>query len=914
VTIRLKTRAMRALSLSSHYVAKLSQGVKLPQPRKLHSGPTRTPDPSLVIPESSLPSQARVVIAGAGMIGNSVAYHLIQRGWSDIVIIDKNNVADGTSRHGSGMLGLFRPQHERKIVQYCIDLYGELQEKGYDLGLEHCGSINIATTKERMTSLKRRASAYRPTGVECHLVSPQEMKSLHPHLNVEDVLGGVWIPKDSCVDAGKVSEVFAYLASEGGAKFVSKCGVNHVKIKKTQTHDENAKNVRVTGVDTDQGHIACEYFINCAGIWAREIGKMGDVAVRIPICAAEHFFMTFASIPELEGAKLPNIRDYDNFLYARQSGNQYMIGAYESQARPWDVTKHGMDPEWEAVKEEHWLHFTPYIQSAIHRLPILKAVEYDYLLDTPDAFTPDGRWILGETPEVSNYFVCAGMNGNSLRGAGGVGKAVADWIVKGYPPADMLQFEVQRFTSLHNNQRFLRERAKEIVGRHYQLEFPLVSEFKYGRKIRSSPIYSECEARGAVFGERMGFERPLYFDPYHHREDPPAQLPQGTFGKPAFFDHIENEYLACREGVGLIDMSSFNKIILKGGDDKTGVVEYLQRLCSNDVDIPVGGIVPTGMQNEGGGYENDCLLIRRDVNNFFMVSPTQQQTRILEWLENHLPEDNSVGLQDVTSMYTVLSVVGPKSKDLIEELSGEDMAMTPFTFKEANVGYASGVMVMAVTNTGEPGYSLYIPSEFALQIYDNLMKIGRDYGIRNVGHLALRFLRIEKSIPFWAEELTSRSNPIEVNRTYKVKFEKEYFIGKDALIKQRQEGVFRRLVQFHLEDFDKDTDIWPWGGEAVYRNNQFVGFTTSTAYGFTLHKMVALGFVQHPDTIAGGKMPVESSWITDKSASWSMDIAGKMFPVSVHIHPPALPIVTQDSQTKSRYPSVQLLEKVERAA
>jgi len=871
------------------------------------------------IPQSSLPSHAQVVIAGAGMIGNSVAYHLVQRGWSDIVIIDKGSVADGTSKYGSGMLGLFRPQHERKIVQYCIDLYQSLQEQGYDLGLEHCGSVNLAASQDRLISLQRRASGYRPTGVECHLVGPKEIRDLHPHVNTDDILGGVWIPKDACVNAGKVSEVLAFLASEGGAKFVSGCGVKKVLTKKSSnsftdpTMHHLSKHVKVTGVDTDIGHISCDYFVNTAGIWAREIGRMMDTPVRIPICPAEHFFMTFKPTPELENNKLPNVRDYDSQMYVRQFGSSYMMGAFETHARPWDVTKHGIDPDWNQIKEEHWIHFEPYIRAAMHRLPILKETQYDFLLNTPDAFTPDGRWILGETPEVGNYFVCAGMNGNSLQGAGGVGKAVADWIVKGYPPGDMLQFEVQRFTSLHNNSRFLSERAKEVVGKHYQLEYPLVSEFKFGRKIRSSSIYSECEARGAVFGEKMGWERALYFDPYHHREDPPAELPEGSFGKPDFFDHIEDEYLVCREGVGLIDMSSFAKFIVRG--DKTSVVNYLQMLCSNDVNIPVGGIIPTGMQNEGGGYENDCLLIRRDTNSFFMVSPTQQQTRILEWMENHLPEDNSVGLQDVTSMYTVLSIAGPKSKDLMEELSGEDMTMHPFTYKEVNVGYASGVMVMAVTNTGEPGYSLYIPSEFALQIYDNLMKVGRDYGIRNVGHMAMRFLRIEKFIPFWAEELTSITTPNEVNRTFKVKFDKEYFIGKDALLKQKNEGVFKRLVQFHLEDFDKDEDIWPWGGEAVYRNGEFVGFVTSTAYGFTLHKMVALGFVQHPLTLGGEKTPVEAAWIADRTASWTIDIAGKMCPVTVHLHPPKMPIITQegaaaDYKPKKHYPNVQLLKKI----
>jgi len=590
-----------------------------------------------------------------------------------------------------------------------------------------------------------------------------------------------------------------------------------------------------------------------------------------------------------------------------------MMGAFESLARPWDVTRHGIDPEWNQIKEEHWIHFEPYIRAAMHRLPVLKETQYDFLLNTPDAFTPDGKWIFGETPEVGRYFVCAGMNGNSLQGAAGVGHAVANWIVKGYPPGDMLNFEVQRFTAQHNNTRFLSERSKEVVGKHYKLQYPLVSEFTYGRKIRSSTIHSELEARGGVFGEKMGWEIALYFDPYHHREDPPAELPEGSFTKPEFFDHVEDEYHVCREGVGLIDMSSFAKFIIKG--EKEAVVSYLQKLCSNDVNIPVNGIIPTGMQNAGGGYENDCLLVRRDQNSFFMVSPTQQQTRILEWMENHLPEDNSVGLQDVTSMYTVLSLAGPKSKDLMEELSGESMSMHPFTYKEVNVGYASGVMVMAVTNTGEPGYSLYIPSEFALQIYDNLMKVGRDYGIRNVGQLAMRFLRIEKFIPFWADELSAIVTPNEVNRTFKVKFDKENFIGKEALLKQKNEGVFKRLVQFHLEDFDKDDDIWPWGGESVYRNGEFVGSVTSSAYGFTLHKMVALGFVKHPDTMKGEKTPVEAGWIGDRTASWTIDIAGKMCPVSVHLHPPKMPIISQDGaaadyKPKKHSTNVQLLKQV----
>jgi len=878
------------------------------------------------IPESELPKHAQVVIAGAGMIGNSVAYHLVQQGWSDIVIIDKGRVAKGTSRYGSGVLGLFRPSYERRLVEYCIDLYTDLQKQGYDLGLEHCGSVNLATTKDRMISLRRRASSYRPTGVECHVIDKSEMNKLHPYLNTEDVVGGVWIPQDATVDAGKVSEVFAHFACQGGAKFVSGCGVKEVLTHSdtgaplgmtSMTFNKNVcsnKHIKVTGVHTDKGTISCDYFVNCAGVWAREIGRLMNPPVRIPICPAEHFFLTFQPRRELDGKKLPNVRDYDSRIYLRQNGSAFMLGVFEKQARPWDVTKHGQESDWNQIKEDHWLHLEPYIRAALRRIPILKETAYDFLINTPDAFTPDGRWILGETPEVANYFVCAGMNGNSLQGAGGVGKSVAEWMVTGKPPKQMLKFEVQRFTSLHNNSKFLYERSKEVSGRHYQLHYPMINEFNYGRKIRTSPIFSELESRGGVFGERMGWERAIYFNPSHHRDDPPSELPSGSWRKPEFLDILEDEYLVCREGVGLMDMSSFAKFIIRG--ENRAVINYLQKLCSNDIDVPVGGVVPTGMQNEKGGYENDCLLIRRE-NSFFMVSPTQQQTRILEWMDNHLPEDNSINLQDVTSMYTVISLVGPKSKDLMEEMSGVDMTMQPFSYKEINVGYASGVMVLAVTNTGEPGYSIYIPSEFALQIYDNFMKIGRDYGIRNVGHLAMRMLRIEKFIPFWGEELTADTTPNESNKTFKVKFDKEYFIGKEVLVKQKNEGVLKRLVQFHLEDFNKDRDIWPWGGEAIYRNGEFVGFVSSTAWGFTLQKMVALGFVRHPASIAGTPTPVHSAWLADKTAKWCLDVAGEMVPISAHLHPPNLPIITQESarnnykHKKKHTPTVQLLKQIQ---
>lgn len=705
--------------------------------RQLHHNPDTIPNApphgDLRIPlENELPSKAQVVIAGSGMIGNSVAFHLTQVGFKDIVVIDKAQVAGGTSRTGSGMLGMFRPSHERKIVRYCIDLYRTLQQKGFQIGLVECGSLNLAATKDRMVSIQRRAARYKPTGLECHVLTKQELQEFHPFLYTEDLQGGVWVPEDAVVHPKFLSEVLAYLAYQGGTRFVGNTNVVQVLSDSSDMLGPTSNiNYRVSGVETEYGVIDCEYFVNCGGIWAREIGKRSDPPVKVPICPAEHFFLTFKSIPEMGGKHLPNVRDYDNHTYLRTLGNTFMMGAFERKARYWELKDLANphthmpgveDADLTGISEEHWRHMSPYISSITNRFPILKQTAYEMFINTPDAFTPDGRWLIGQAPEIGNYFVCAGMNGNPLQGAGGVGFLIAELMANKISSSSLLDFELARFTSLHNNPKFLKERTAEVVARHYEIRYPFMNEFKYGRKIRTSPIHRELESRGAVFGERMGWERPLYFDPYHKRDDPPSEAPRGTFGKPEYFDYIEEEYNACREGVGVIDMSSFAKFIIAG--DKKSVVEYLQMLCSNDVDIPVGAIIPTGMLNEFGRYENDCMLVRKSNSSYFMVSPTPQQTRTFEWMENRLPSDSSVALQDVTSMFTVLTVAGPKSKDLMQEITNSDMDMHPFTYKYVNMGYASGVMVFAVTQTGEPGFSLYIPTEYALHLYDKIMAIG----------------------------------------------------------------------------------------------------------------------------------------------------------------------------------------------
>ncbi|XP_047474686.1 pyruvate dehydrogenase phosphatase regulatory subunit, mitochondrial-like isoform X1 [Penaeus chinensis] len=863
--------------------------------------------PSDVRFASSLPTQAQVVICGAGVVGNSIAYHLTREGWTDVVVLDQNEIGSGTSHSGSGVLGLFKPSSERQIVTYSVNLIKTLQEQGHNLGFKQCGSLNLAQTRDRAVALKRRLAYTKPSGLECEWLDRHEIKRLHPHLYTGDLEGGVWVADDAVANPSAVCSTLAMLAQMQGAFYMEGCSVLRV-ITDEIPHSQIVP--KVTQIVTSHGNIHCEYFVNASGMWARNLGEKSSPKVRVPAFPAEHFYLHTEKVMEALDA-LPVVRDYDSHTFCLTRNQEFVVGGFEKDAKP--AFGSGIPSNWRETLEGDDEHFRTIREAAEHRLPVLKESQYKPLINAPDNFTPDGKWILGETPEIDNYFVAVGMNGNSLQGAGGAGQAIAEWIMYGSLSKEMLPFDVRRFVDLHNNRRYLKERTREVVGRHYDILYPGQCEYKYARKLRCSPINSEQEARGAVFGTRMGFERPLYFDITHKRGDPPAQMPEGTFGKPSFIDCVREEYHACREGVGVIDLSSFTKIeITSVGFDKyrqfdaeetksaadslyrsksagNQVVEYMQKLSCNDVNMPVGGVIHTGMLNERGGYENDCLLIRRADNRYLMLAPTTQQTRIMDWMRRQITAEACVSVSDITSMYTVLCVVGPKSKEMLSLMCNTDLNFYGHMAKEINIAYASGVIVLSFTQVGEPGYTLLIPSEYTLHIYSQLMKIGHDYGIRNVGMMTMRALRVEKFIPFWAEELDSTVTPYEAGRGYKVKLNKEYFIGKFALMRQANQGISKRLVHFTLEDtFDPDEDTWPWGGEPIYRNNIYVGNTTSTAFGFTLNKMVCLGWVKHTD----GRV-MSPDYILGNSR-FEIDIGGRRVAAKASLQPPKMPVVKKD--------------------
>ncbi|KAM4639085.1 pyruvate dehydrogenase phosphatase regulatory subunit, mitochondrial isoform 6-T11 [Amazona ochrocephala] len=515
-------------------------------------------------------------------------------------------------------------------------------------------------------------------------------------------------------------------------------------------------------------------------------------------------------------------------------------------------------------------------------MPDLEALQIMQLVNCPESFTPDMRCIMGESPTVRGYFVLAGMNSAGISYGGGAGKYLAEWMVNGYPSENVWPLDLKRFGTLQSSRTFLRHRVMEVMPLMCDLKVPRW-DFQTGRQLRTSPLYDRLDAQGARWMEKHGFERVKYFVPPGNDL---LDLGQSkTFYKPDWFDIVGSEVKCCKEAVCVIDMSSFTKFEISSTGDEA--LESLQYLFSNDLDVPVGHVVHTGMLNEKGGYENDCSIARLSKRSFFMISPTDQQVHCWAWLKNRLPDDSNLTMEDVTWKYTALNLIGPRAVDVLSELSYAPITpehFPSFFCKEMSVGYANGIRVMSITHTGEPGFMLYIPIEYALHVYNEVMNMGQKYGIRNAGYYALRSLRIEKFFAFWGQDLDAFTTPMECGREFQVKLDKGMqFVGQEALLEQKQNGVYKRFTMFILEDHDTDADLWPWWGEPIFRNGRYVGKTTSSAYSYTLERHVCLGFVHHFDEKTGEELVVTTDFINQ--GDYEIDIAGHRFQAKAKLYP-----------------------------
>ncbi|MBM3489066.1 MAG: FAD-dependent oxidoreductase [Alphaproteobacteria bacterium] len=801
---------------------------------------------------SPLPRQARVAIVGGGVIGCSLAYHLTRLGWREVVLLEQGRLSGGTTWHAAGLVGQLRPTANlTMLIRHSARLYAELEaETGQATGWKACGAVNVASTPERLIELKRNVAMANAFGVEAHLLNPAEAGRMWPAMRSADLAGAAWLPGDGKVNPADLTLALSKAARAGGATIVE--GVKATGIRLAAD--------RVAGLITSAGELACEVVVNCAGLWAREFGRLAGV--NVPLMAAEHMYIV--TRPLGLPRDLPVMRDYDNRVYFKEEVGGLVMGGFEARAKPWGISGIPEPFEFQLLPED-WQQFEPLMQGALRRCPLLETAEVRQLLVGPESFTPDGQFVLGEAFGLRRYYVCAGFNSAGIASAGGAGKALAEWIVGDEAPMDLWDVDPRRFAAVEGTLEFLRERVVESLGMHYAIHWPYF-EPETGRGLRRSPLYDRLADKGAVFGSRFGWERPNWFAPVDV-----DQAPRYAWGRQHWFPHSAREHRAAREQVALFDQSSFGKIRVVGPDAEV----FLQRLCANDVAVPPGRVVYTQLLNRHGGIESDLTVTRLAGDTYLLVTGTAQALRDLDWLDRHRL-DHRVSLTDVTGAFSVLSLQGPNARALLQRLSPEplDPAAFPYlTARELELG-ATVLRAQRVSYVGELGFELYVPVEMAASLYDALFRLGGDLGLRDAGYFALESLRAEKAYRAFGHDLSPDFTPLEAGLGFAVKLDNGIdFLGREALLRQRDKGVARRLLAFTFAD----SAAMPVHDEPILRAGQAVGQVTSAAFGHSLGVSVALGYVSlGPGETLSGLV----------AADYSIEIAGQRFQARAHSRPP----------------------------
>lgn len=778
---------------------------------------------------TTLPSHAEIVIVGGGIVGCSVAYHLARMGKTDVLLLEQGKLTSGTTWHAAGLVGQMRPNRNMtQMSKYGIELYASLEaETGLATGWKQCGSVNVARTPERMKVLKKQVAMANSFGVECHEISPKEAGDKYPIMRTDDLQGAIWLPGDGKANPADLCMSLAKGARNRGVKMAEGIEVTGVII-------ENGKAV---GVETAQGDVRCEVLVNCAGQWARQFGKLAGV--NVPLYSAEHFYIVTGKIPGVH-PMLPVMRDPDGYIYYKEEVGGLVMGGFEPQAKPWKMDPIPSTFQFELLDED-WDQFEPLMTAAMHRTPCLETAEVKMLLNGPESFTPDGNFILGEAPELRNYFVCAGFNSAGIANSGGAGRLMAEWIVGGEPSTDLWDVDIRRFGSFTGNRKALAERTGETLGLHYAMRWPR-QELETARPLRTSPLYDILLNKGAEFGSKNGWERVSYF-----KSDGQAR-PDYTLGKPGWLPWMIEEQKATREAVALYDQTSFSKYLLQGRD----ALVVLQRLCANEMDVPVGKMVYTAMLNERGGFESDLTVMRQAADRFLIITGSAQTVRDFDWITRHIGEAEHAVLTDVSAMYSVLSVMGPKARELLALVSPDDLSPEALKFswtKEIDVGFAR-VRAARMSYVGGPGFELYTPIEMARHVYLALMEAGKALGIRDAGYYALDALRIEQGRRAWGAELGPDETPWEAGLAFSVKLDKPVdFIGKAALLNSQGLALRKKLVTLVFDT----PDVFAWGGEAIVLDGQTVGEISSAGWSPLAGACVALGYVRgnsanHPHT------------------------------------------------------------------
>src|SRR5687767_1007153 len=785
---------------------------------------------------SELPSQAQVVIIGGGVGGASIAYHLTLMGWSDVVIVEQHELTAGSTWHSAGLVGQMRSDANlTRMMHYSTDLYRRLKEEtGVDTSWREVGGIRLASSAERMEETKRLVGMARSFGVPMELITPKEAQEKFPLMTIDGVVGAAYTPNDGSIDPTGLTNALAAGARNRGARIFTNTNVEKI----------NIKNGRVSEVVTDKGTIKTEVIVNASGMWGREIGKM--VGLDLPVIPMAHLYLLTRPI---EGVTrdFPNLRDPDLLVYWREEVGGLVMGGYERQPATFGMNGIPKDFKFQLLPPD-WERFTPLMENSIRRVPAVENAEVVKLLNGPEGFTPDGEFLLGPT-SVKGFWVACAFCAHGLAGAGGIGKVMAEWIVDRNPEWDMWRLDVRRFGPNYNSLDYATARTFETYTQYYDIHFP--SEERISRRnVRLSPTYFRLRDLGCSFGEKMGWERPNWFKPYEEKATH-GHEPKG-WARHNWSRAIGYEHLMTRENAGLFDETSFNKLEVRG----PGALKFLNYVCANNIDQPIGTVIYTQCLNKRGGIECDFTVTRLAEDRFFIITGTAFGQHDMSWLSINMPEDGSVTIEDIGSSYACLGLWGPKARKIVEKTTTDDVSNVGFPYMTAKRVTIGDVPVLAsrVTYVGELGWEFYCPMEYGLRLWDTLWEAGQPEGLVAAGYKAIETLRLEKGYRYWSGEISPDYTPYEAGLGFAVKLDKSDFIGKEALVTQKADGLTRKLCCLTLSD----NRVIALGKEPIREEGgRIVGWVSSGGYGYSVGQSIVYAYLPVECAKEGTRLEIE---------------------------------------------------------
>ena len=802
---------------------------------------------------TNIPGTARVVIIGGGVIGCSVAYHLAQKGWKEIILLERKQLTSGTTWHAAGLIAQLRASaNMTKLAKYSQELYGNLEkETGVATGFKRCGSITVALTEERKEEIFRQAAMARAFGVDVEEISPNEVKNKYEHLNIDGVKAGVWLPKDGQGDPGNIALALAKGARNNGVNIFENTLVTGILTKGRRVSGVNWK------TDNSTGCIEADMVVNCGGMWGHEVGRMAGV--NVPLHACEHFYIVTEPVKEL--TQLPVLRVPDECAYYKEDAGKFLLGAFEPISKPWGMSGIPKDFEFDQLPED-FDHFEPILEAACERMPILAEAGIQTFFNGPESFTPDDAYHLGLAPELDNFWVAAGFNSIGIQSAGGAGMALAEWMDSGSKPFDLGDVDISRMQPFQGNKKYLFERSKETLGLLYADHFPFLQK-KTARNIRRTPFHYQLLNQGAVMGEIAGWERANWF-----ADKGQKRSYEYTWKRQNWFENAAREHRSIRENIGMYDMSSFGKIRIEGRD----ATKFLNFVAGGQYDVEIGKIVYSQFLNNAGGIEADVTITRLTESAYLVVTPAATRLADQIWLSRNIGDFNVV-ITDVTAGEGVLAIMGPSSRKLLQMVSPNsfDNDVNPFgTAQEIEIGMGLA-RVHRVTYVGELGWEVYVSSDQAGHIFDTLFDAGQDLNMKLCGMHMMDSLRIEKGFRHFGHDITCEDHVLEAGLGFAVKTSKPDFIGRDAVLRKKENGLDRRLLQFVLND----SEPLLYHNEPILRDGELVGHLTSGNYGHTIGAAIGLGYV-----------PCKDETVSDILASnYEIDVAGSKIRADVGIKP-----------------------------